>query len=363
MTLYTIVFIIIAMSQTITFTNDVGRAIDRAIARLKPNKTFVLVDTTTRLLVLPTINSETLRHATIIEIPQGEDGKCIATIIEVWQQLQNEGATRHSSLINLGGGVVTDLGGFAAATFKRGFAFINVPTTLLSAVDAAVGGKTGINFGRLKNEVGAFAMADEVIISTCFFNTLPATQLRSGYAEMLKHALLKSPEETQRLLEFDIEQVDLNALLPLLETSVKVKEEIVAQDPHELGLRRALNLGHTAGHAFESLALQRGKPTPHGYAVAWGLVVELVLSHMALQFDSVLLHRIAEHVRNTYGTMLIDCDDYPALLNLMHHDKKSRHGEIDCTLLRAPGDITTGNTVADADMTAALDIYRDLLGI
>ncbi len=349
--------------QQVVYTNDVAAALTSAVQAKQYNRTFVLVDENTGAKVLPRVMCPALEDATVITIPAGDTHKTLDTLASVWQQLQQGGATRHSLLINLGGGVVTDLGGMAASTFKRGIDFVNCPTTLLSAVDAAVGGKTGINFGGFKNELGVFNEASTVVISTCFMDTLPAEELKSGYAEMIKHGMLDSHDEFDRLLAYDIEHASLDALLSLLEASVKVKQRIVEIDPHEKGLRRALNLGHTVGHAFESMAMHQGKPIPHGYAVAWGLVAETVLSHMKMKFASSDLHRLATYVRDNYGAFHITCDDYPALLDYMHHDKKSVHGEINCSLLRACGDVETGITVTDDDMSAALDIYRDLMGI
>lgn len=349
--------------QQVLFTNDVAAAISTIVAGKQYNRVFVLVDENTAREVLPHVKCEAMARAHTITIPAGDTHKTLDTLSHVWQQLQEGGATRHSLLINLGGGVVTDLGGMAAATFKRGIDFVNCPTTLLSAVDAAVGGKTGINFGGFKNELGVFQEAQAVVISTKFFATLPAAELRSGYAEMLKHGMLDSEVEFSRLLAYNITDASLDELLALLETSVKVKQRIVEQDPHEKGLRRALNLGHTVGHAFESMALHRGNPIPHGYAVAWGLVAETVLSHMKLKFASSDLQALAVFVRDNYGAFHITCDDYPLLLDYMHHDKKSVSGEINCSLLRACGDVETGVTITDDDMKTALDIYRDLMGI
>ena len=343
------------------FTNDVNTALRQLITRLAPPMTAVIADENTARLVLPRLDA--LAGATVITIAAGDSNKTLATLEHVWQAMQRAGATRHALVVNLGGGMVTDVGGLAAATFKRGVPCVNVPTTLLGAVDAAVGGKTGINYGGLKNEIGVFAMPLEVVISTCFFDTLPQHELRSGFAEMLKHALLCNAHETDRLLAFDISGADLDALLPLLETSVRVKQRIVEQDPHEHGLRRALNLGHTVGHALESHALAARRPVPHGYAVAWGLVAELVLSHMLQHFDSALLHRVASRVLALYGAPHLTCDDYDTLLELMRHDKKSDAGEVNCTLLRAPGDVVVGCHISPADVAAALDITRDLLGI
>lgn len=349
--------------QQVLFTNDVATVLTAVVQSKKYNRTFVLVDENTGREVLPQVQCEALADACVITIPAGDTHKTLNTLSHVWQSLQEGGATRHSLLINLGGGVVTDLGGMAAATFKRGIDFVNCPTTLLSAVDAAVGGKTGINFGGLKNELGVFSEASSVIISTRFFATLPESELKSGYAEMLKHGMLDSHDEFMRLLDFDITHASLDTLLALLETSVKVKQRIVEIDPHERGLRRALNLGHTVGHAFESMAMHQDKPIPHGYAVAWGLVAETVLSHLKMKMPSSDLQALAAFVKENYGAFHITCDDYPALLNYMHHDKKSVGGEINCSLLRSCGDVETGITVTDDDMSAALDIYRDLMGI
>lgn len=325
------------------------------------NVVIALVDENTREQVLPHVPC--LRKAPVIEIPSGDDNKTLATLTQVWQDLERCGATRQSLLVNLGGGVVTDLGGMAAATFKRGIDFVNVPTTLLGAVDAALGGKTGINFNSLKNEIGVFATPRAVIVSTVFFATLPCEEFKSGFAEMLKHAMLDSCDSFSRLLAFDFENIDYESFLAQVEASLQVKQRIVEQDPTEQGLRKTLNLGHTVGHAFESKALSDGRPVPHGYAVAWGLVVEAVLSHMMMDFPSSKLYSLARFVKDNYGVFHITCDHYDELIGLMQHDKKSRAGEINCTLLKECGDVTINNTVSPESIKAALDIYRDLMGI
>lgn len=345
------------MAQNLIFTNDVMAAIGQIEARGGHNITVWIADVNTaRLLPTPP------QH--LITIPDGDENKTLETVTRVWDEMERMGVTRHSLVINLGGGMVTDLGGFAAATFKRGVRFVNVPTTLLGAVDAAVGGKTGFNFGGLKNEIGAFAPASDVIISTCFFGTLPMPEVKSGFAEVLKHALLSDRNEFLRLLDHDFSiPIDHENLLERLRHSVQVKEDIVYRDPNEQGERKALNLGHTVGHAFESLAMKRGKPVPHGYAVAWGLVTEAVLSHIKLKFPSDDVHRLGYFVRENYRDFPFTCDDYDDLLELMRHDKKSRDGEITCTLLAAIGDYHIDQTVTADDVTAALDILRDLLGV
>ena len=217
-----------------------------------------------------------LKDAEQIVIGPEDVHKNLETLAYVWNQLSNRGATRHSLLINLGGGMVTDLGGFAAATFKRGIACINIPTTLLSMIDAAVGGKTGINFNGLKNEIGSFYPADQVMIDSQFLKTLDMPNLLSGYGEMLKHGLISQPSHWSELLTFDFAHIDYALLQKLIGQSVQVKEDIVEKDPYEQSIRKALNFGHTIGHAFESFALKTNHPVLHGYAVAWGMVCELI---------------------------------------------------------------------------------------
>ena len=345
------------MGQNLIFTNDVQEALERLTNDGNHNMTVWIADTNTaRLLPAPPQN--------LITIPDGDENKTLATVTRVWDEMERMGVTRHSLVVNLGGGMVTDLGGFAAATFKRGVRFINVPTTLLGAVDAAVGGKTGINYHELKNEIGAFALASDVIVSTRFFDTLPIEEMKSGFAEVIKHAMLSDRDEFHRLLDHDFTApIDHDDLLERLRRSVQVKVGIVARDPNEQGERKALNLGHTVGHAFESLAMKRGKPVPHGFAVAWGLVTEAVLSHLNLKFPSEDVHLLGNFVRDNYRGFPFTCDDYDDLLELMRHDKKSRDGEITCTLLTAIGDYCIDQNVTPDDVTAALDILRDLLGI
>ena len=343
------------MQQNLIFTNDVEEAIERLKVNMAPNMTVCIADVNTSRFALG--------QERMIVIPDGDTGKSLATVCRVWDALEDFGATRHSLVINLGGGMVTDLGGFAAATFKRGMRFINVPTTLLGAVDAAVGGKTGFNYNGLKNEIGAFAPASDVIISTRYFDSLPVEEMKSGFAEVIKHAMLSDHDEFLRLMEHDFNApIDHNNLLERLRHSVQVKCDIVARDPNEQGERKALNLGHTVGHAFESLAMKRGKPVPHGYAVAWGLVTEAVLSHILLKFPSEDVHLLGNFVRDNYRDFPFTCDDYDELLDLMRHDKKSRDGEITCTLLANIGDYRIDQTVSPDNVTAALDILRDLLG-
>ena len=350
------------MTQQLLYNNQVDATLKSLIGGGNYNHVVVLVDENTKRHVLPLL-ADSLSNASVIEIPAGDDSKTLDTLTHIWQELECCGATRHSVLINVGGGMVTDIGGLAAATFKRGMHFINVPTTLLAAVDAAIGGKTGVNFMGLKNEIGVFAPADAVIVSTCFFSTLPIEELKSGFAEMLKHAMLSNHDEFLHLLNFDFTHFDHDNLLERLRASNKIKDYIVSQDPTELGLRKALNLGHTVGHALESLAMENGKPVPHGYAVAWGLVAESVLSHMTSGFPSEDLYALARFIKDNYGAPAITCDHYDRLIDLMRHDKKSRDGDINCTLLKECGSFTIDNIIDEENLKSALDIMRDLLGV
>ena len=244
-----------------------------------------------------------------------------------------------------------------------GINFINVPTTLLGAVDAAVGGKTGINLNGLKNEVGSFAPAAQVYITTEFFETLDCENLLSGYAEMIKHGLLDSENYYNRLLDHDVCSKDFKSLLPLLEESVNIKRRVVEIDPTEKGLRKALNLGHTVGHAFESYCLKRNKPVLHGYAVAWGIVCELILSVKQCGFPSETLHRTARFVKEHYPVAYFGCKDYDELYEYMTHDKKNDSGFINFTLLKNFGDIELNQTATRENIDIMFDIFRDLAGI
>ncbi len=255
--------------------------------------------------------------------------------------------------------MITDLGGFAAATFKRGIRFINIPTTLLGATDAAVGGKTGINFNGLKNEIGAFAPAIAVFIDSTFFETQDHKNFLSGYAEMLKHALISSKERLKKILLFDLDNIDYKKLNTLLFESVVIKEQIVEEDPTEQNIRKALNLGHTFGHAFESLSYQIGHPILHGYAVAWGIVCELYLSFIKLGFDKDTLLTVAHFVKENYGDFFFDCSQYQRLYELMQHDKKNEYNLINFTLLKDIGTIEINQTASQREIDEAFDFLRE----
>jgi 3-dehydroquinate synthase len=351
------------MHQSVSFTTDLVQEINNHIASLKPDSAFFLVDSNTRKNCLPVVQSDSeLASLPVIEIKAGDDHKNLHTLSDVWTALCEQGATRKSLLINLGGGMVTDLGGFAASTFKRGIAYINIPTTLLGTVDAATGGKTGINFNGLKNEIGVIRPAEAVLLYAPFFKTLDRSNLLSGYAEMLKHALLKSEDEWKAVITFDFECTDYNRLGELTLRSVTIKESVVGQDPTEQNIRKALNLGHTFGHAFESFSYKNGHPLLHGYAVAFGLICELYLSYRQLNFPQAVLSQLIQTVKNNYGVTCFSCNDYDTLYELMTHDKKNDADGINFTLLASIGDIRINQHASQKEIFGAFDFLADSLG-
>ena len=370
--------------QKVVMSQNLEEVLTAAVADCEKDRLFILTDETTKALCLPVVEGfGCLKGAQIITIGATDTHKTLDSLSHVWEALGEGGATRHSLLINLGGGMVTDLGGFAASTFKRGINYINIPTTLLSMVDASVGGKTGINFRGLKNEIGVFNNAATVILDTQFLKTLDAENILSGYAEMLKHGLIDSESHWAELVSFDFERNSeerignseerignseeriVNSenswwmeLQQMVEKSVAVKQRIVTEDPTEQGIRKALNLGHTAGHAFESFALKH-QPILHGYAVAYGLVCELYLSCIKTGFPTDKMHQTVNFIHEHYGKMSITCDDYPQLMELMTHDKKNVAGMINFTLLGGIGDIRINQTATKDEIYEALDFYRE----
>lgn len=348
--------------QEILISENLEKCLEKAINECPHDRLFILTDTHTRDCCLPLIESfPCLKGYELLTIAPGDSHKNLKTLATVWDSLSNRGGTRHSLMLNLGGGMVTDLGGFAASTFKRGITYVNIPTTLLAMVDAAVGGKTGINFNGLKNEVGVFSPARFVLLDTEFLKSLDAENLRSGYAEMLKHGLISTEAHWAELLNFDLEEIDYTALQRLVAQSVSIKEDIVRQDPYEKGIRKALNFGHTVGHAFESLALEQGNPRLHGYAVAWGMVCELYLSCLHTGFPKDKLRQTVQFIKETYGTFAFDCKQYDRLYEFMTHDKKNEADTINFTLLGQVGDIRINQTAGREEIFEMLDFYREAM--
>lgn len=349
--------------QNVIISKNSCSDLKQCIQKHPHDKLFVLTDEHTRELSLPLLESiPEMKQAVHITIGAEDIHKTLDTLAHVWTTLSQQGGTRHSLLVNLGGGMVTDLGGFAAATFKRGINYINIPTTLLAMVDASVGGKTGINFNGLKNEIGAFAPASEVLIDSVFLRTLDMHNLLSGYAEMVKHGLISDVEHWSKLMTFNFMQVDYEELRELIGRSVKTKEDIVTVDPFEKGIRKALNLGHTVGHAFESFALETGHPVLHGYAVAWGLVCELYLAHTKTGFPMDKMRQTIQFIKEHYGKLAFNCKHYNRLYELMRHDKKNASAdEINFTLLSNIGEVKINQTASREEIFEALDFYSETM--
>lgn len=315
-------------------------------------KVFILVDENTLKFCLPLLMGkvESLRDAEVIEIGSGEENKRVEVAIQLWKVLGELDADRQSLLINLGGGVITDLGGFVAGTFKRGIRFINVPTTLLAQVDASIGAKVGIDLEHIKNEVGLFKNPVGVFIDPTFLNTLPRNQVLSGFAEMIKHALIASPgywESIKGISLLEPDQID-RAIM----RSIEIKNEIVASDPFERGRRKVLNFGHTIGHAVESHSIEGDmKALLHGEAIAMGMVCEAFLSHRRGLLNESALQEITAFVFSLYPRVEIDQVRYHRIIELMRHDKKNRNGSMQFSLLDGIGD-----SVYDQEITADLVI-------
>lgn len=260
-----------------------------------------------------------------------EEHKSLDSVARIWDFLLEQGITRRGILVCIGGGVLTDMGGFAAATYKRGIAYINVPTTLLAMIDASTGGKTGINYNGLKNIIGTFTPPAETIVWPGWLNTLPAKEWLSGFGEMLKTALI-APNLWHRVLQYDLDKMDVEEIAPLIEACVAAKEQIVKADPQEKGLRKVLNFGHTFGHAIEEVALGT---IPHGYAVVYGLIAELYLSVTQLGCPKEPLQQLTQIMLHYYGRPECKCSDLNRLIALMQQDKKNEHtDEINCTLIQ-----------------------------
>ena len=327
-------------------SSSINEDISRAVSIIKPDKVFYLFEDNTDLFCRPLLN---LKGGNVIDgilvISPGEENKSLAQVKKVWDFFEETGATRSSLLLTVGGGMLTDLGGFAACTFKRGISFVNVPTTLLSMVDASVGGKTGINYRGLKNEIGVIRQPDEVLIHVPFLRTLDRENFISGFAEMFKAGLIMDSSLWYDLKEYNHDDPDLELLSGLIWRSVRIKNTIVELDPVERNERRSLNLGHTMAHAFESLSLLRGRPIHHGYAVAYGIVVETYLSEQLTGLSKIAADEIRETLLAIYGRPPFSRSDIPDLLGFMMSDKKNDNIYINFTLLSEIGRYSINNYV------------------
>jgi 3-dehydroquinate synthase len=304
-----------------------------------------------------------------------EGAKSLSSVQQIWDFLLAKGITRRGLLICVGGGVLTDIGGFAAATYKRGIDYVNIPTTLLAMVDASIGGKTGFNYGGLKNSIGCFAMPVATLIDPKWLATLPPQEFLSGFAEMLKMGLVNVRRDNVQCTEertlwdalnaYDLETMPLDTLAPLIERSIEAKKRIVEADPHEVGLRKVLNFGHTFGHALEEIQMVNGKSSNgkwlHGYAVLYGMIAELYLSVTKLGCPKEPLQQLTQQMIHYYGKPVCKCSDRSQLIQLMQQDKKNeRAAEINCTLIQDIGSPVINQLIRPDEAEEALEYLFSL---
>lgn len=354
-------FPLLSKESNVFIAEDLKNDIEHFINNFPHDKVFLLSDKTAFEKCYPKIKDVVgLSPERTVIIPSGDNNKGIDALAKVWHMLSHGGADRKSLLITLGGGMPCDLGGFAASTFKRGIQFINIPTTLLAQVDASIGGKTGINFEGYKNEVGVFNQATAVLIETSFLDTLDIENIISGFAEMIKHAFIYSNERWEQLKAFDINNPDYTELKALVADSIRIKDHFVQNDPLENHIRKALNFGHTFGHAFESLAMHENRPMLHGYAVAFGMVCELYLSHIRLGFPMPLVMEIANQLEAIFGHFDFTKDHFDELYQLMTHDKKNESNQINFTLLEEIGKIQINCRASKVEVFDALHFYCNI---
>jgi len=349
-----------AVKGPVYYQGDGFLQINAYLKEVQPSKVFILVDNNTHgdCLSLFLQKIGTSENFEILEIEAGEINKNLETCTGLWNALSELDADRKSLMINLGGGVVTDLGGFVASTFKRGISYINVPTSLLAMVDASVGGKTGVDLGNLKNQIGVINHAEMVIIDPAFLATLPQTEMRSGLAEILKHALISS--ETYWNKVTNLTELTLNDLDDIIKESVEIKSKVVTEDPEENGLRKTLNYGHTLGHAIESYFLTHSEKTTllHGEAIAIGMVLATYLSKELQGFPEDKLKEITNKILDIYERVKFSEEDIEQIIDLMKYDKKNSHGNINFVLLKNIGDTVIDCAVPNELIYHAFDYYR-----
>ncbi|AMP99839.1 3-dehydroquinate synthase [Pedobacter cryoconitis] len=323
----------------------------------KYSNVFVFADRNTAELCLPVFREmlDDFSGFDLIETDPGEENKNIDFCIGIWKTLLDFGADRKCLVINLGGGVITDMGGFVASTYKRGVDFINIPTTLLSQVDASVGGKTGIDIDNVKNMVGTFSLPQAVFIEAEFLKTVPQREMLSGFAEMIKHGLIADQEYYYQLKAADYKNITTAAI----HRSVEIKNEVVTADPQEKGLRKILNFGHTIGHAVESYSLSKDKkPLTHGEAIAIGMICEAYLSHKNSTLTAEELEEIRQYISKVYPAYKIKEKSFAQLSVFMQSDKKNEHGNVLFSLLQSIGKCTYNCRVSESDIVESLEYYN-----
>ncbi len=349
-----------ANNYPVHFNEKGYEALNLHLKETKYSNLFIITDSNTNEYCLHKFLPylETDLTIEIIEFEAGEINKNIDTCIEIWKVLTDLGADRKSLAINLGGGVVTDLGGFVASTFKRGVDFVNIPTTLLSMVDASVGGKTGVDLGNLKNQIGVINVPLMVLIDTQYLETVPQNEMRSGLAEMLKHGLIFDKNYWEQFL--DITTINFSDLDQLIHRSVAIKNEIVMQDPTEKNIRKALNFGHTLGHAIESYFLENDNKTTllHGEAIAIGMILESYISlHKKLISEAEYI-QIKSVIKTIYDDITFEENDIQPILDLLIHDKKNEFGTIQFALIEGIGTIKINQLVENELILNAFQDYK-----
>ena len=349
-----------ANGYSVIFNEKGYEALNNQISENNYSKIFIIVDSNTNAVCLPKLLPYIATELTIeiIEFESGEINKNIETCIQIWNVLTELGADRKSLVINLGGGVVTDLGGFVASTFKRGMDFINIPTTLLSMVDASVGGKTGVDLGNLKNQIGVINTPRMVLIDTSYLETLSQIEMRSGLAEILKHGLIFDKAYWKQFL--DLSKIDYADFDQIIYDSIKIKNEIVMQDPNEKGIRKALNFGHTLGHAIESYFLENEikKTLLHGEAIAIGMVLESYISMQKNLISTDEYIEIKTTINSIYEPVVFEESDRNPIIELLIHDKKNEYGAIKFVLLDGIGKFITGQEIENELIVAAFIDYK-----
>lgn len=331
-------------------TDAVSLKLEELLKQLNPDKIGLLVDENTKEHCLDKLD---LRPDILVEIKSGEQEKNLHTCNLIWKKLTDASFSRRSVLINLGGGVIGDMGGFAASTFKRGIAFINIPTTLLSQVDASIGGKLGIDYQGLKNHIGVFQNPYAVLIDKEFLGTLSKRQLLSGYAEVIKHALIYDQNHWGSLNATSFDELEWT---DIISKSIYIKNQVVTKDPMENDLRKILNFGHTLGHAIESYFLNSDQSLLHGEAVAVGMILE---SHLSLQLNMISIEEhkeINQHIKSRFS-LPNALPNYEALVTFLKQDKKNMNGKISFSLLEKIGSCIHDKTVSIEYIKNSLSYY------
>jgi len=331
-----------------------------SLPRFRDSRFFVLADSNTVKHCLPVLDKTGIltEDVKIIEIPAGEASKDIDVCKSLWLALSSLGADRNSVLINLGGGVISDIAGFVASTFMRGIRFINVPTSMLAMVDASVGGKTGIDLNGIKNMVGTFHHPMKVFIYPPFLRTLPENQLRSGFAEMIKHALIADEEMWHLLKKKPYGKI--RNWLPLIRQAVEIKRSAVMADPLETGIRKVLNFGHTVGHAVETCSIRNGKRgLLHGEAIAIGMICEAYLSFKIIGLAEEILDDVCSYILSAFSWRPLP-GSAEELIAIMKYDKKNSNEQICFTLLAGYGQVMINQQCSDRMIYECLDFYQNL---